>query len=99
MPPNTEITIINSNSRSYLHYQQGLLPEEYNGANIAARRQKKEENLGRVSSESLSTSLIEPSFVRTDEAEDRLRDDPYPAAKWKNSQAQNEVARANTSMY
>jgi hypothetical protein len=61
------------------------------------KRRKK--NLGRVSSESLSTGLIEPSFVRTDEAKDRLRDDPYPAAKWKNSQAQNEVARANTSMY
>jgi hypothetical protein len=28
MSPNTEITIINSNSRSYLQYQQGLLPEE-----------------------------------------------------------------------
>jgi hypothetical protein len=64
-----------------------------------ARRQKKEENLGRVSSESLSTSLIKPSFVRTDEAKDRVRDDPYHAAKWKNSQAQNEVARANISMY
>jgi hypothetical protein len=34
------------------------LPEEYNGANIVARRQKNEENLGRVSNESLSTSLI-----------------------------------------
>ena len=61
------------------------MPEEYDGANIVARRQKKEENLGRVSSESLSTSLIKPSFVRTDEAKDRLRDYPYPAAKWKNS--------------
>jgi hypothetical protein len=70
MSPNTEITIINSNSRSYLHYQQGLLP-----------------------------CLIKPSFVRTDEAKDRLRDDAYPSAKWKNSQAQNEVARVNISMY
>jgi hypothetical protein len=41
-----------------LHYQQDLLPEEYNGANIVARMQKNEENLGMVSNESLSTSLI-----------------------------------------